>query len=94
MRSSTVLSILSALTAASAQSTTFPVAPKVTNNPQGASYVAEFPYNSRNSIVGSVTAQTVPGGEGVNFALAVGGFPTLGGPFRKSSRAFPVAKHA
>lgn len=66
---------------ASAQSTTAPV---VTNNPQGAAYIATLVPTSKSNITGNVLALTSSDKVGVNFQIALTGLPSEGGPFRMS----------
>lgn len=53
----------------------------ITNNPLGAQYKATFS-DSKTYVRGSLTAQTGPGGKGVQFSISVSGFPSANaGPF-------------
>ncbi|KAF2842236.1 Cu,Zn superoxide dismutase-like protein, partial [Patellaria atrata CBS 101060] len=87
---STVISSLSILALASAQTTTGQLgdAAAITNNPEGAIYVATLPISK--GVRGTVTAQTAPGGAGVAFQITVDGLPTEGGPFSYHLHDAPV----
>ena len=85
MRSSTVLSVLSTLALAGAQTGKPGDASVVTNNPIGASYYATFPNKESESVRGSVYAVSSPTGEGVDFDITLSGLPPEGGPFCTSN---------
>ncbi len=94
MRSALLVSALSGLALVCAQSDTVPVtgklgdAEEVTNNPLGAIYVAELPNSEKNTVRGSITAESVPSGRGVQFKIAITGLPQTGGPFSESNLRF------
>lgn len=85
MRAS-LLSLVAAAAAASAQSTDAPV---VQGNPVGAQYLATLPIKAGSSLGGSVQAESAPDGKGVLFSISLSGLPTEGGPFCKCSLHLP-----
>lgn len=89
MRTS-VLSLLAAASAVSAQSSTVVPAPKVTGNPAGASYIATLPIKEGNPLRGSILASTAPDGVGVKFSVSFSGLPATGGPFMYHIHEKPV----
>ncbi|KAH0559735.1 hypothetical protein GP486_003750 [Trichoglossum hirsutum] len=74
MRSSAVLSALSVIAVASAQSNSAPV---TTGNPVGVTYVATLPESGQ--LQGSLSGTS--NGTGVSFTFSIRGLPTSGGPF-------------
>lgn len=58
-------------------------APKVTDSPVGASYVATLPNKEGNTVRGSITGLSSPDGKGVHFSGAFSGLPEGAGPFSK-----------
>lgn len=89
MRTS-VLTLLAAASAVSAQSSTITPAPKVSGNPAGASYVAVLPEKAGSSLSGSIQAVTGPDGVGVKFTVSISGLPDYGGPFMYHIHEKPV----
>jgi hypothetical protein len=82
MRSSAVLSILSVLAAANAQTATGKLgdALVVKDNPIDTTYVASLPDNGL--VRGSVSAVAASNGTGVSFTVNFQGLPASGGPYR------------
>jgi hypothetical protein len=89
MRTS-VLALLAAASAVSAQSSTVVPAPLVTDSPAGASYVATLPIKEGNPIRGSIVAVSAPKGDGVKFSVSFAGLPATGGPFMYHIHEKPV----
>ncbi|KAF2182205.1 Cu,Zn superoxide dismutase-like protein [Zopfia rhizophila CBS 207.26] len=86
MRTSTVISVLSTIALASAQSD----APVVSSNPLGASYFAVLPVKEGSTLRATVSAASGANGKGVEFAISVSGLPTEGGPFMYHIHEKPV----
>lgn len=82
-----VLSLLAAASAVSAQSSTAPV---VANNPIGAKYVATLPQKAGSPLAGSIEGATAADGKGVKFTVHFSGLPATGGPFMYHLHAKPV----
>ena len=88
MRSTLILTALSCVGLAAAQSNTVPVtgilgnATIVSTNPKGVTYKATLP-SIAGKPSGSITGVS-SNGTGVAFSVAFSGLPTSGGPFRKS----------
>lgn len=82
-----VLSLLAAASAVSAQSSTAPV---VADNPIGAKYVATLPQKAGSSLAGSIEGVTAADGKGVKFTVHFSGLPATGGPFMYHIHAKPV----
>jgi hypothetical protein len=80
MRTS-IISLLAAASLASAQSSTVTPAPKISDSPAGASYVATLPIKEGSPIRGSIAAVSAPDGVGVKFSVSFSGLPATGGPF-------------
>jgi Cu/Zn superoxide dismutase len=83
-----LLSVIAAASAVTAQSST--VAPAVSDNPAGASYVATLPEQAERTVRGSVVATTNSDGPGVKFTVSISGLPAEGGPFMYHLHAKPV----
>jgi hypothetical protein len=84
-----LLSVIAAASAVSAQSAST-VAPVVSNNPVGVTYVATLPEQAERTVRGSVTATANENGVGVKFAVSISGLPAEGGPFMYHLHAKPV----
>ena len=82
-----VISLLAAATAVSAQSSNAPV---VANNPIGAKYVATLPQKAGSPLAGSIEGATAADGKGVKFTVHFSGLPATGGPFMYHIHAKPV----
>ncbi|ENI08578.1 hypothetical protein COCC4DRAFT_57317 [Bipolaris maydis ATCC 48331] len=82
-----VISILAAASAVTAQSTNAPV---VTDNPIGATYVATLPQKAGSSLSGTIEGTTGADGKGVKFSVHFAGLPATGGPFMYHIHAKPV----
>ncbi|KAF1953333.1 Cu,Zn superoxide dismutase-like protein [Byssothecium circinans] len=78
MRSFTILSVLAAATAASAQTTSAPI---IAENPAGAIFVAELPDKKTTTVRGSIQIGSAVDGKGVEVSLSINGLPKEGGPF-------------
>ncbi|KAK4451048.1 Cu,Zn superoxide dismutase-like protein [Podospora aff. communis PSN243] len=63
----------------------------ITNNPAGAVYTAMLDGGAMNSVMGSVTAMSTPGGKGVMFNLTLMNLPMMGGPYSYHLHDQPVA---
>ncbi|KAI9764009.1 MAG: hypothetical protein M1840_008957 [Geoglossum simile] len=87
MRSSVVLSVLSILAVANAQSATDAL--EVKDNPTGVTYVANLPDNGL--VRGSVSAVASSDGNGVSFAVSFKGLPSSGGPYGYHIHDQPVS---
>ncbi|KAF1831869.1 hypothetical protein BDW02DRAFT_30529 [Decorospora gaudefroyi] len=85
-----VISLLAAASAVSAQSSTVTPAPQVTSNPAGAKYVAMLPEKEGSALSGSIEGTTGADGKGVKFAVSFSGLPEMGGPFIYHIHAKPV----
>lgn len=84
MRTSSLLPLLAAATAASAQS-----APVVQGNPVGAQYLAELPNKTTTTVRGSVQIQSAADGKGVDVSVAISGLPKGSGPFSECFSLLP-----
>lgn len=84
------LSLLTAATVVAAQSSTFALAPQVTGNPLGASYVGVLPDKAGSTLRGSISAVSSGDGVGVKFSVAISGLPETGGPFMYHIHEKPV----
>lgn len=82
MRPSIILTGLSAISLASAQTVTGESGDAIRNldDPMGAAYQADIPVGKYGDVVGSIVA-TSAGDKGTNFAVNFAGLPTEGGPF-------------
>lgn len=89
MRAS-IITLIAAASAVSAQSSTVMPAPQITDSPAGASYVATLPIKEGNPIRGSVAAVSAPDGKGVKFSVSFSGLPATGGPFLYHIHEKPV----
>ncbi len=98
MKSSILLSAVSALTLVTAQTPSPPAAANgrlgsaavVSDNPVGVTYVATLPDSRTSGIRGTVTARSGANGLGVEFTLDVSGFPNNAlGPFSESTSDQP-----
>jgi Cu/Zn superoxide dismutase len=82
-----VISILAAASAVSAQSS---LAPVTLNNPAGAKYLATLPQKEGSPLSGSIEGVSGPDGKGVKFTVHFAGLPATGGPFMYHIHAKPV----
>ncbi|KAF3028721.1 hypothetical protein E8E11_000055 [Didymella keratinophila] len=89
MRTS-ILSLIAAASAVTAQSSTVVPAPVVSGNPKGASYVATLPEQTKYTVRGSVAAVSAEDGNGVKFTVSISGLPAEGGPFMYHLHEKPV----
>ncbi|KAF2761752.1 Cu,Zn superoxide dismutase-like protein [Pseudovirgaria hyperparasitica] len=62
----------------------------ISDNPVGAHYVATFPISEKNTVRGTVKAESNPDGKGVHFEVSVSGLPEAGGPWGYHLHAMPV----
>ncbi|KAF3000132.1 hypothetical protein E8E13_004807 [Curvularia kusanoi] len=85
-----ILSLVALASAVAAQSSTVETAPVVSHNPQGASFVAQFPEQTKYAVRGSVAGASALDGTGVTFAISVSGLPADGGPFMYHIHEKPV----
>jgi hypothetical protein len=76
-----IITVLAAATAVTAQSSTTTPAPQVTSNPAGAKYVGTLPQKSGSALAGSIEGSTAADGKGVKLAVSFSGLPETGGPF-------------
>ncbi|KAJ8114516.1 hypothetical protein OPT61_g3623 [Boeremia exigua] len=87
---SQILSLIAAASAVAAQSSVVVPAPVVSGNPEGASYVATLPEQTKYTVRGSVAAVTADDGTGVKFTVSISGLPAEGGPFMYHIHEKPV----
>lgn len=85
-----IISLIALATAVSAQSSTYALAPAVTGNPAGASYVGTLPEKAGSSLRGSLSASSASDGTGVQFSVSISGLPAEGGPFMYHIHEKPV----
>jgi hypothetical protein len=85
-----IISLLAAATAVTAQSSTVTPAPEVTGNPIGAKYIGTLPKKAGSALAGSIEGSTAADGKGVKFAVSFSGLPETGGPFMYHIHAKPV----
>ena len=89
MRTS-IISLIAAASAVTAQSSTVVPAPVVSGNPKGASYIATLPEQKKYTVRGSVAAVSAEDGNGVKFTVSISGLPAEGGPFMYHLHEKPV----
>jgi hypothetical protein len=76
-----IITVLAAATAVTAQSSTVTPAPQVTSNPVGAKYAGTLPQKAGSALTGTIEGTTATDGKGVKFAVSIAGLPETGGPF-------------